>query len=317
MKIKINILFFLLILCILLSLLIGAQSISLREALKNADSFSRTIFINLRLPRTILVFTAGAMLAGSGGVFQQFFRNPLSDPGIIGVSSGAALGAVIASFVKINLNIGSFFGAIFSGLLITFFAGRKTLSNQFSSSALLLCGTAFGSLYSSCVAIILSMQEAKMRSIYMWMLGSFSGRTWNDVFIIVPTSIVASIFLFLCARPLDVLNGGEVSAEALGVNIPLLRASVIASCSLAVSAAVCAGGTIGFVGLAAPHIARKIYGAKTFSLLAFSMMIGSILLLLADTLSRVVIAPAELPVGTITTLCGAPFFIWLLNTKKD
>lgn len=308
---------------VFLSLILGAQKISFNEVFKSADSFSRTIFFSIRLPRTILVIISGILLSGAGAVFQMFFRNPLAEPGIMGITSGASLGAVIAACLGGGtlmgglislLNGGAFLGALAAAFIVTAISFRG--SSRASTVMVLLCGTALGSLYSAITSIILAIHDRQLHSIYIWMLGSFSGRGWNEVkFIIIPSAI--SILLMLISLPqLDLLGGGEATARTLGVDVKDLRLKVIVAGAFASSASVCAGGTIGFIGLIAPHAVRQICGSKGKVLLPFSMLAGATLLLLADTLCRIVIAPSEIPVGTITSILGVPFFISLLLTSS-
>lgn len=321
-----------LILSVFVSLLLGPEKISLKVLSGKGDYFENIILWNLRLPRTLLVLITGILLGGSGAVFQMFFRNPLAEPGIMGISSGATLGAVIASvsmtaagFSKLfsatvfkfisPVNIFAFIGALCSGLLVTFLAfSRKGKS---ASIMLLLCGTALGTLYSSVSSIILLSSDKELHSIYTWILGSFNGRGWNELIFILPVSILSVILMFTAVPPLDLLSGGETSAKSLGVEVDKLRTLVLISGSLAVSAAVCAGGTISFVGLIAPHITRKLFGPKAKTLLPFSMILGAVLLLISDTFARICIAPGELPSGIITAILGVPFFLFLCLGKKD
>lgn len=302
---------------IFFSLILGAERIKVTELFCNGDSFSKIIFFNIRLPRAILCLIAGITLAGSGAVFQMFFRNPLAEPGIMGVSSGATLGAVLASCAGVfnttffsSLQLGSFLGALISGTLVIAIAGKK------SPSALLLCGTALGTLYSAFSSILLSINDRQLHSIYMWMLGSFNGRGWEELLFILPPFLGAVVIFFLCMFKLDILSCGETNAISLGLSVKKLQLVILISGALAVSAAVCAGGTIGFVGLIAPHIARKIFGTKAKTVVPLSMVTGASVLLLSDTICRTVISPAELPVGTVTAILGAPFFISLLFSKK-
>ncbi|MGN0756498.1 FecCD family ABC transporter permease [Treponema sp.] len=310
-------LFIILAASIFFSLIFGAEQIKVTELFCNGDSFSKIIFFNIRLPRTILCLIAGITLAGNGSVFQLFFRNPLAEPGIMGVSSGATLGAVLASCIGIfnttffsSLQLGSFLGALISGIIVIAIAGKK------SPSTLLLCGTALGTLYSAFSSILLSLNDRQLHSIYMWMLGSFSGRGWEEILFILPPFLGAVAIFCRCIFKLDILSCGEINAISLGLSVKKLQLIILISGALAVSAAVCAGGTIGFVGLIAPHITRKIFGAKAKTVVPLSMVTGASILLISDTICRTVIAPAELPVGTVTAILGAPFFISLLFSKK-
>ena len=361
MKIRLVAIFSILILVVsfVLALCFGAEKISLSEAFvwahnpSSSDKFSQIIIWQLRLPRALLVLLTGILLGGSGAVFQLFFRNPLAEPGIMGISSGATLGAVAAStiiaagtavvaattsspaavsttisqtatssilskgiFAFISpVNFCAFAGALLAGLFVTALAFTRSGKN--SSIMLLLCGTALGTLYSAISSIIILSSSKELHSIYTWILGSFNGRGWKELLFILPASITSVVIMMIISRPLDLLSCGEKTASSLGVQVDRLRILVLICGSLAVSAAVCAGGTIGFVGLIAPHVVRKISGPKSRTLIPFSMIFGAILLLLSDTVARTVIAPSELPAGVITSILGVPFFISLiLNPKK-
>ena len=339
----------------LAALCFGAEKISLSQAFawardpSSSDKFTQIIIWQLRLPRALLVLLTGILLGGSGAVFQLFFRNPLAEPGIMGISSGATLGAVTAStiiaagstavsatasqsvatisqtatssllskgiFAFISpVNFCAFLGAILAGALVTTLA--FTSSGKNSSIMLLLCGTALGTLYSSISSIIILSSSKELHSIYTWILGSFNGRGWKELLFISPAALISIIIMFVISQPLDLLTCGEKTASSLGVQVDKLRILVLICGALAVSASVCAGGTIGFVGLIAPHIVRKITGPKSRTLIPFSMLFGAILLLLSDTLARTVIAPSELPAGIITSILGVPFFISLIMSPK-
>ena len=339
----------------LAALCFGAEKISLSQAFawardpSSSDKFTQIIIWQLRLPRAFLVLITGILLGGSGAVFQLFFRNPLAEPGIMGISSGATLGAVTAStiiaagstavsatasqsvatisqtatssllskgiFAFISpVNFCAFLGAILAGALVTTLA--FTSSGKNSSIMLLLCGTALGTLYSSISSIIILSSSKELHSIYTWILGSVNGRGWKELLFISPAALISIIIMFVISQPLDLLTCGEKTASSLGVQVDKLRILVLICGALAVSASVCAGGTIGFVGLIAPHIVRKITGPKSRPLIPFSMLFGAILLLLSDTLARTVIAPSELPAGIITSILGVPFFISLIMSPK-
>lgn len=316
---------FTLIFAFLLSILVGSHNLSLQEfvqAFTQKDSFAHTIIFSLRLPRSILVAISGALLAASGSSFQMYFRNPLAEPGIIGISAGATLGAVIAQTFGISIiiattissiNIFAFCGAILAGAIITFLA---KYSSKDGTITLLLCGSALGTLYSSISSIILLTKTKELHGIYTWILGSFNGKSWQDVMLIIIPAIISISVLLISSGKLDLMAGGETSANSLGLDTQKLRIIIIAASALAVSASVCAGGTINFIGLIAPHIVRKLYGTKGKTLIPVSMIFGSTLLLLSDTIARTIIAPAELPTGLITSLLGVPFFISLIFSKS-
>ncbi|MBQ1794816.1 MAG: iron ABC transporter permease, partial [Treponema sp.] len=324
----------LLIISVILALLLGAEKVSLAAVFGQGDKFENIILWQLRLPRVLLVFITGLLLGGSGAVFQLFFRNPLAEPGIMGISSGATLGAVIASIVPGLMaltgksGLGAFIspvnlcafagalgaGALGAGVLVTSLAFSR--SGKASSVMLLLCGTALGTLYSSLSSMLLLTCNKELHSIYTWILGSFNGRGWNELIFISLPALASLVLMFCIMGPLDLLTGGEKSAAALGVEVDRLRVLVLLCGSLAVSCAVCAGGTIGFVGLIAPHIVRKFLGPKARTLVPFSMIFGAALLLLSDTFARVVIAPGELPAGIITSILGVPFFLALCLGRR-
>ena len=319
----------LLIISVILALLLGAEKVSLAAVFGQGDKFENIILWQLRLPRVLLVFITGFLLGGSGAVFQLFFRNPLAEPGIMGISSGATLGAVIASIVPgvmaltgrggvgaliSPVNLCAFAGALGAGVLVTSLAFSR--SGKASSVMLLLCGTALGTLYSSLSSMLLLTCNKELHSIYTWILGSFNGRGWNELIFIALPALVSIVLMFCIMGPLDLLTGGEKSAAALGVEVDRLRVLVLLCGSLGVSCAVCAGGTIGFVGLIAPHIVRKFLGPKARTLVPFSMIFGAALLLLSDTFARVVIAPGELPAGIITSILGVPFFLALCLGRR-
>lgn len=314
---KVLLSFVVLILSFVLSIVLGAEKIDFF----NLNKFTKIILFDLRLPRALLVLLTGILLGGAGAVFQLFFRNPLAEPGIMGISSGATLGAVIASVSGLgttllvsSVNITAFVGAMISGIVVILFAAGK--NRQESTVMLLLCGTALGTLYSSISSVILFSSDKDLRSIYSWILGSFNGRGWNELIFILIPSLVAFCIIIYIAPSLDLLSGGEKSALSLGVEVDRLRILVLIAGALCVSSAVCAGGTISFAGLIAPHIVRKIFGSKAKILIPFSMISGAVLLLLADTIARIAIAPAEIPAGVITAILGAPFFLSLCLKKR-
>ena len=323
--------FIILFLCFILAVCVGAEKLNIVSVIKSffnfdenggAKDFSKIIFFKLRLPRALLVLMTGIMLGGSGAVFQLFFRNPLAEPGIMGISSGATLGAVIASVLGFAggsfispVNIVAFLGALAAGGVVTILAVGK--SRRESTVMLLLCGTALGTLYSSISSVVLLTCNRELHSIYTWILGSFNGRGWNELTFLIIPAILSLILIVRILPALDLLSGGEKTAMSLGVEVDKLRILVLVCGALCVSCAVCAGGTISFVGLIAPHIVRKLIGAKAKVLIPFSMIFGAILLLLADAVARTLIAPSELPAGVITSILGAPFFLSLCLKSKE
>ena len=320
-----------LVLSLVAALIFGAEKLPFQVIFGQGTKFQNIILWKIRLPRCLLVLVTGLLLGGSGAVFQLFFRNPLAESGIMGISSGATLGAVIATVILAGkalppalepvfkfispINLCAFLGALASGFFVTALAFSK--AGKASSVMLLLCGTALGTLYSSISSAILLTSNKELHSIYTWILGSFNGRGWKELIFIAIPSALSIIIAFAVSRPLDLLTCGEKTAASLGVQVDRLRIFVLICGALAVSSAVCAGGTIGFVGLIAPHIVRKLSGPKSKTLIPYSMMFGAALLLISDTIARTAIAPGELPAGIITSILGVPFFISLCLTRKN
>jgi len=314
-----------LLVILLVGLLVGAEPISIASLFSKdpMDAVAKIIVFDIRLPRLLLASLCGVLLAGAGTVFQGFFRNPLADSGIMGISSGATLGAVLSIFLPLAIVksafinpivIFAFIGALATAMLVYILSYR--CRGMQGTIMMLLTGTALASFFSAIVSIILLIRYQELHQIYVWTLGSFNARGWNELkFIIIP-SIFSLVLLFLCARSLDVLSGGEESAQSLGVDLKKTRLLTLSAGSLACACAVSAAGTIGFIGLIAPHIARRLYGAQHARLLPFSMLWGAILLVLSDTIARTSAAPSELPVGIVTALMRDPFFMFVIQKRR-
>lgn len=310
---------------VFVSLFLGAEKISpsvLFGGISNMKRFEKIILFDIRLPRILLCILCGALLGGSGAVFQGFFRNPLADSGILGISSGATLGAILSGFFGFTsffsfrflapISIFAFFGGLAAGLLV--FAFSLILKNG-SSVTLLLAGTAIGTFLSSLSSLLLLTYQKDLHSVFAWTMGSFNSKGWDEFYFLIIPALLALVLLCICAKSLDVLGSGEKTAVSLGLNLPVVKIFVLVTGSLAASCAVCAGGIISFVGLISPHIMRKLFGSGHRKLIPLSMLGGAILLLLSDTFARIIIAPSEVPVGIITSLIGVPFFIIVL--KKE
>lgn len=301
----------------ILSILCGAEKITLKSLLEGED-ISCIILLQLRLPRTLLAILCGAMLGSAGAISQLYFRNPIADPAILGLSSGATLGAVIAIFIReafsysipyFTVNTASFIGAVITSLILA----AMTRGKYTAGSALLLYGTALGTFMAAITSALLLTKENALHTMYVWTLGSMSGRGWEEVRFIALPALLAVILESKCALSLDLMAGGEEAAYSLGADVRYLSLLVLFSLSLAASTAVCAGGTIGFIGLICPHIVRRIFSKNALFLLPASALTGSALLTASDILARLIVRPAELPVGIITSFIGAPFFFYIMS----
>ncbi len=278
------------------------------------------IVMNLRLPRVLLAAFIGGGLAVAGTAFQGMFRNPLADPFVVGASGGAALGATLAIAFGLSININgfsavpitAFFGSIAAVFLVYLIA--ESGSNT-STISLLLAGTALSTILSSAVSLIMLLSDRTLHETYTWLLGGLSGRSWRELKSTAPFIMTGSLALWIMSRPLDALASGEKTAISLGLPVKKTRALIVLMASLTTAAAVAAGGIIGFVGLVAPHIARLFFGSSHRKLIPASMLTGAILLILADIISRTIVAPMELPAGIITSIIGGIFFLYLLKAK--
>jgi iron complex transport system permease protein len=283
---------------------------------------------NLRLPRVAFAILVGAALAASGVAMQGVFQNPLADPYLVGVASGAAFGATIAIFLTSSA-APSFAPTLFSaraagsGLVPLFaFCGAMlavSLTVLLSSStkgnrnALILSGVVIGSMITAVTTFIQLFDADRLRAVFSWTLGNLALAGWSEVQVVLPVAVLGFVVLLLLAKPLDALQLGEDTAQTLGIRVLWLKIIVIIAASLMTAAAVSFAGIIGFVGLVAPHIMRRLCGAAHRPLIIASALAGSSLLLLSDLGARTFIRPQELPVGIVTTLLGGPFFLWLMR----
>jgi iron complex transport system permease protein len=320
----------LLVLVILVSIAMGSVNIpplrSIRIlflsilGLRGAGSDTeRTILLSLRLPRTILAGLVGAGLSVSGATFQALLRNPLADPYLLGVSSGAAVGAIIAillglSTFSLGLPLASFLGALLT-ILVVFHFGRQ--DGKIHPHTLLLAGVITGSFLSALIMFFISVsQREEIHTIIFWLMGDFSFSSPRVILIILPYILLGVVLLYLRSRQLNLILSGEENAIQLGVDVEKLKLISYLSASLITAASVSACGLIGFVGLIIPHSVRLIFGPDHRLLLPSAALLGASFLVASDTLARTLLAPVELPVGVITAAFGGPFFIYLLRTRK-
>lgn len=308
----------------------GSADIKLKDLLEIfSNSPSQTwwntkaiILLKVRLPRILLACMVGGALAVSGVVLQALLRNPLADPYILGVSSGSALGAIIAILLGLNITIGALpsiplFGFAGGLLTILFVYHISKIHRKISIHTMLLVGVVTGAILAAIIMFITSMAGPhKVQGIIFWLMGSLSSQEYPMVAIVSLYVIVGVLILLYYARSLNLLVLGEESATQLGLDVERTKKIAFIGASLITGAAVSVSGLIGFVGILIPHLMRMIIGSDHRLLLPAAGLFGGIYLILADTLARTLMAPTEIPVGVITAICGGPFFIYLLRKKK-
>ena len=280
-----------------------------------------TIILEIRLPRVILAGLVGAALAIAGATYQGLFRNPLADPYLIGVAQGAALGAVIGFLLPSTwhgvgfgiIPLLAFLGALVSTAIVYNLARvGKTLP----VTTLILAGVALGAFLASIVSYLIISSGERIHGIMFWLMGSFSLTQWAEAKIVLPYVLLGIIIILLYARPLNLMQLDEEQVQQLGINVERLKLVLLAAATLITAAAVSFVGIIGFVGIIIPHAVRLIWGADHRFLLPLSVLTGAIFLILADLIARTALAPTEIPIGVITALCGAPFFLYLLRRRR-
>lgn len=308
---------------ITVSTMIGAVHLPLSHVFAvftgNGTATERSIVIDLRLPRVLLAALAGGALALSGAVFQAMLRNPLADPYVLGISSGAALGAVISMLLTGGSSAlvppAALIGAIFS--IIVVFAIATQTRQRSDSRVLLLAGVIVSAFLQAVVFLLLTLLNAEsFRSAIFWMLGSFASANWKSVTLLAAYVLPASVALIALARPLNVLMSGEETALYLGVRVETVTRWAYFIASVLVGASVAACGVVGFVGLVVPHAVRLAWGNDYRIVLPTSVLVGGAFLMLSDTIARTITAPVELPVGVVTALIGVPIFIVLLIRRS-
>ncbi|GAA0117020.1 FecCD family ABC transporter permease [Clostridium senegalense] len=341
-KFKINIyiiytaLILFLVFSIIVAINVGSVDVSSSELFKiiinktsGNDVFDKTwsssvenIIWQLRLPRTLLAGIVGAGLALSGVLMQALTKNVLADPYILGISSGASTGAVISILLGsslaipfMSIHIGAFIGALFSSILVFVLSSKK---GKFSSSSLVLTGVAVASVFSAITNFIIFKAEdvRKLYSVMFWMTGSLAGSKWDDVPLAFLVLIISSIISLVIHKTLDAMLLGEDAAITLGVNIKLFKKIIIVTSTLLTGIMVSLSGIIGFVGLIIPHICRTIAGSVHKKLIPLTVLLGSLFLIWSDILGRMIGSTEELPIGVVTAIIGAPFFLWLLRKSK-
>ncbi len=320
---SVSLLLFVLLLAFFLSLSLGPTPLPLGKiwfAITHPSSPEGVIFWEIRCPRALLAILCGASLGIAGASLQGLLMNPLADPYVLGMSGGAGLGAVLGFFlglesifygmgIPLMASLGSFFS-----LLLVIAVAR--MEREMPLETIILAGVVVGAFLWSLVTLLLSVSGEDAYRILLWLMGSLSNAEWKSLRIAFLPTLAGFVALLSFWRELDAFVLGEETAGYLGVDVKKAKLWIIFFSSLLVASAVSTCGIIGFVGLIAPHIARRLIGIHHRKLLPSAFLVGAILLLLADTLAKLLIAPAELPVGAITALLGAPFFAYLLRQKR-
>lgn len=288
---------------------------------ENIDHTAKIIFFNLRLPRILLAALVGGGLAVAGSVFQGIFKNPLAEPYVMGISSGAALGAAITmvwgiadfSFGFGIITINAFIGAIGTGLLVYNIA---RVGHKLSSVTLLLTGVAVNIFLTALISLLMTFKREQIERIVMWTMGSVAIADWNEVMLLFPVVLGGVMIIYFFAKDLNMMLLGDESAKSLGVEVEKVKNYLLLTCALIVAMVVSVSGMIGFVGLIVPHIIRLLFGPDHRVVIPFSALGGALLLIVCDTVARTIAAPNEIPVGIITAICGAPFFLSLIYQNK-
>ncbi len=318
--------FLLLLLAAILSLAIGSVFISPAELWKIlrglGDETFTFIIWQIRLPRTVLVALTGAALSGSGAAYQGLFRNPLADPFLIGVASGAGLGAVIAMSIQwpysfwglMAIPMSAFIAALLTVFIVYFLA---RVGQTIPTTNLILAGVAFSSFATSLTSFLMLRSTSEVRRALGWLLGGASQAGWTAILAILPYIVIGLGILLINGHRFNLLQFGDDQAQQLGLNITRTKTILLIAASLATAAAVAFSGIIGFIGLVVPHVIRIWFGGDYRRLIPLSIIGGASALLVSDVVARIVLAPQEIPVGIITSLVGAPFFLWVLRTAKN
>ncbi len=293
-----------------------------------ANAIHDTVLFNIRLPRILMTVLIGGALAVSGAALQGLFRNPLVEPGLIGVSSGAALAVVIlivfgSAFsltresvgMNIMMPIMAFTGGFLATMLVMKIGDQVGRTNM---AVLILGGVAINALAGALMGLVIFYaDENQLRMFTFWTLGDLGGATWQSLLLAAPLLIISTLWLLTFQLPLNAIAIGESEAFHMGVDVDKVKKSIIFFSAIAVGVSVSLAGIIGFVGLVVPHLVRVVFQSDNRLVLPASLIFGPLLLLLADLVARTIVAPSELPIGVVTALVGAPFFIFLLIKAKQ
>ena len=295
------------------ALIDALPGLALESGLTGGES---TILFEIRLPRVVLGAVVGAVLAVAGASYQGVFRNALADPYLLGVAAGAGLGATVAFAVTREpalLAPFAFIGGLVA-VVVTYALGRSVGGR--SATSLILSGVAVAAFATAVQTYVLQQNVETLREVYSWILGRLTTVGWGEVVALLPYAVIATGVLFAARRLLDVLSLGDDEANALGVNVSLVRAVVVIAATMATAAAVSVSGLIGFVGIIVPHTIRLLFGWSYRVIVPLSILFGASFLMLADVAARTLVSPAELPIGVVTAFFGAPFFLLVLRTMR-
>ena len=327
----------LLFLCIVFSASVGSSDLTMKDSFriiaakiplvgKHIDiSNLKEVYIkivwDIRMPRIIMAGLVGCGLSVVGAVFQGLFKNPLADPHILGVSSGAAAGATVVMITGIGMGmsgLGAIGAAAFIGAVITvFFVYRiSCVGNRVSTINIVLTGTAVSTMLSSFISLMMAFNHEQIEKVYMWTLGSFSSSSWTKVIFLACMSFVCIAVILFFSRELDVVATGNDTAESLGIDTAKVKKILIVMASFLVAACVSVSGIIGFVGLVVPHSIRIMSGPKHRRLLPLSCIGGAVFVIICDTIARNAASPSEIPVGVVTAVLGTPYFLFLLQRSR-
>ena len=284
------------------------------------NSFA-AIILSVRLPHTILVLLTGAALASSGAAYQGLFRNPLADPYLIGVASGAGLGAVLAMSLNWPNTLGGYYlipVAAFLGAMVTVLLvyNLARVNGLVPLTTLGLAGVAVGAFASALTSFLMLRSDEQIHRAIAFLLGGSPMAGWNPVLAALPYMVIGMGLLTISGHSMNVLQFGEDEARQMGLNVDRVKIFIIVNASLTTAVAVAFSGIIGFVGLIVPHIVRMVWGPDYKRLIPISILLGGSSLLLADMLARILLAPSTLPIGIVTAMAGAPFFLWILRRAK-
>lgn len=300
---------------------IGTVKIPLKEIVSMLRGYGNPtygiILLRIRLPRIIQSAVVGIGLSVSGAFFQGLLANPLADPYILGVSSGAALGATLSIMLGLGL-VGTEILAFATALATIYLViSLSKIGPRSFAVTMLLAGIAVSTFLSSIISFMMLLSDHKLANIVFWMMGGFNLISWKEVLISTPVIIGGTFFMYLFARDLNAIAMGEETAEHLGVDTEKVRRIILACGSLVTATAVSVSGIVGFVGLMIPHITRLLVGPDNRILIPYSAVIGAIFLVFTDTISRTIIQPTEIPIGIITAAFGGPFFLYILKTNRN